>query len=202
LPTLYLIGGPNGAGKSTLSLHVPRLRNIERIDPDEFIAEQIRHGVAGQQALQYSLQLKLDDLFENQVSFIYESNLHNEESYLIARQAKRFRYKVELTFISVDNTTLLYDRVEERAALGKHNVPIATIQNRYEEGLRILPSHLNDFDKVSLVDSSNRTLSEPIRISKYKIFQMPIRQIPNWCSIVLVEYQRDYYREFTRGQRG
>ncbi len=120
MPTLYLIGGPNGAGKSILSLHVPRVKHIERIDPDEFIAEQIRYGVAGQQALQYSLQLKLDDLFGNQVSFIYESNLHNEESYLIAKQAKMFRYKVELTFISVDNTTLLYNRVEERAALGNH----------------------------------------------------------------------------------
>lgn len=200
MPTLYLIGGPNGAGKSTLSFYLPRLRDIERIDPDEYISEQIRQGVSDLQSLQYSLQLKLDDLFENKVSFIYESNLHNEESYLIVRQAKKFRYKVELTFISVDNTTLLYDRVEERAALGKHNVPIATIQNRYEEGLRILPSHFNDFDKISLIDSSNRILSEPILISKYEQFQMPTSQIPNWCSIALLEYQRNYYRGFRRGR--
>jgi len=64
-------------------------------------------------------------------------------------------------------------RVEERAVLGKHNIPKETILRRYQNGLNLLPSYINHFDKVRLIDSTKLLLSDPIVFSKYKPFVMP-----------------------------
>ncbi len=151
MPTLHLIGGPNGAGKSTNSIFLPRYKRITRFDPDAFIVELVNQGIVDEQNQLYSIKLKVEELFENRESFSFESNLHKTDNYSIVKLAKQHRYKTELTFISLDDVSYLYDRIEERAALGKHDIPKATILKRHQDGLELLPSHINDFDKVKLV---------------------------------------------------
>jgi predicted ABC-type ATPase len=188
MPTLHLIGGPNGAGKSTNSIFLPRYKKIARFDPDEFIVELISQGIEDEQDQIYSIKLKVEELLENRESFSFESNLHKSDNYSIVKLAKQHRYKTELTFISLDEVSNLYDRVEERAALGKHNIPKATILKRYQDGLSLLPSYINHFDKVRLVDSTELKLANPIVISKYKPFFRPSYSIPKWCDIVIDSY--------------
>jgi predicted ABC-type ATPase len=188
MPTLHLIGGPNGAGKSTNSIFLPRHKKITRFDPDEFIVQLISQGLEDEQNQLYSIKLKVEELLENRESFSFESNLHKTDNYSIVKLAKQHRYKTELTFISLDDVNNLYDRVEERAALGKHDIPKQTILKRYQDGLKLLPSFINHFDKVRLVDASDLKLADPIVISRYKPFIRPSYSIPKWCDTVIESY--------------
>jgi len=116
LPTLHLIGGPNGAGKSTISNFLPRYKRIVRFDPDEYISELNNKGITDQQDQLYSIKLKVEQFFENRESFSFESNLQNAESYSIIKLAKQNRYKIELTFISVDDINLLYGQSRRKSS--------------------------------------------------------------------------------------
>jgi len=83
LPTLYLIGGPNGSGKSTQAQVIGETRGVVVINPDKLILQWKAEGVTNKQALLELLKIEVEQLFDIKESFVFESNLHDYQSYEI-----------------------------------------------------------------------------------------------------------------------
>lgn len=188
MPTLYIIGGPNGSGKSSHAITIHNQSNLVVVNPDEIILEYRKKGVQDAEALRQLIKLQVEQLFEQNTSFIFESNLHNYQSYGIVREAKKHRYRTELTFLAVDDIRILYLRVEERVRLGGHEVSKKEIQQRYKNGLELLPEHIKIFDRVELIDSTDKIIKSQFILDKRNSIFRVLKQPSLWCKKILEAY--------------
>ena len=93
MPKLYLIGGPNGIGKSSQAFKISNEKGITFINADTIILEsKAINPDIDESALLYLIKLNIEEVIENNESFIYESNLHNLNSYDIVSLVRRYRY--------------------------------------------------------------------------------------------------------------
>jgi len=186
LPVLYIFGGANGVGKSTQALSFGHSKNIDVINPDLLKARMPNLDDA---SFQYFLSSQIEQYFEDHTSFIFESNLHNYESYNLVVDAQRqHRYRTELLYFSTDILEVLIKRVQYRASQGGHDVPVETITERYNESLRLLPEHLRYFDMVELIDVSETLVRNELRIkSRGKPEALDNLPLSNWVFNILQE---------------
>ena len=57
----------------------------------------------------------------------------------------------------VDKVDLCISRVEKRVREGGHNVPVSEVVSRFDRGLRNLDRTIGDFNKVVIIDTSEKT---------------------------------------------
>lgn len=139
MPHLILIAGPNGAGKSTSApgilhgaLAVSQFVNADTIalGLSAFAPEK-----AAMQAGRVMLA-RLRQLAENRENFAFETTLASRTFAPWIAELKKSGYQFHLIFLTLPNHDLAIERVAERVRMGGHNVPIATIQRRYDAGIR------------------------------------------------------------------
>ncbi len=122
MPFILIVGGPNGAGKSTYSKVYCELKGIPRIDPDYLFQHEFTNP--DKSAFPYFLSGLIEEYFENRISFILESNLHNRESYNILDMASRYGYEKRLIYLGTDDLNKLIERVAKRVSEGGHHVDV------------------------------------------------------------------------------
>lgn len=141
MPNLYIIAGCNGAGKTTASFNVlPQILNCK-----EFVnADEIAKGLSpfapesvAIQAGKLMLQ-RIDALLSEGISFAIETTLATRSYRTLVKRAHDKDYCVYLLFFWLESPLIACQRVSKRVSEGGHDIPVATIINRYYLGLQNL----------------------------------------------------------------
>lgn len=186
MPEITIIGGPNGIGKSSLAEEICREKDIEFLNPDHLFQFEFTNPDPGY--FPYFLAGQVERLMEQNSSFLYESNLHQPQSFQILDLAKQYRYRRILLFMSTDDLGILIARVQERASQGLHDVPPDEIHRRYNASLELLPRYLSAFNEVHLFDGSGSP-EDLLKLGTYnnEIFahEPDIQELPEWAMRIL-----------------
>lgn len=151
MPKLLCVYGPNGAGKSTFTRSIALRSNLLVIDPDQLAAEGLSPLAAGKAAA------SMARLFlEKGISFARESTLTAKFDFKIIAEARKRGYEIELVYIKLSSPDLALQRVAARVSRGGHDVPKDDIVRRYSKSLENLHKYRNIFDKVTIIDNSDK----------------------------------------------
>ena len=138
-PKAIVLAGPNGAGKTTASrtfladsLGVTTFVNPDVIaqglsgfDPDSAAFEASRIMLA-----------KLRDLADQRTDFAFETTLAARSYAAWLKSIRQSSYTVLLFYIWLASPELAVARVAQRVGTGGHNIPTATIRQRYRRSIR------------------------------------------------------------------
>jgi predicted ABC-type ATPase len=101
------------------------------------------------------------EALENQCSFLVETTLAGSDptrpsTYLkLMEEAKRRGFRIDVTFIALENADAHVARVADRVAAGLHDIPENKIRERYEVSLSRLADVLRLADHILLIDNSS-----------------------------------------------
>ncbi|MCB1528258.1 MAG: AAA family ATPase [Hyphomicrobiaceae bacterium] len=140
---IIIIAGPNGAGKTSFANHYfpADQEGLEFVNADE-----IARTIAQAGETMTSLNLRAGRLMLEQISsltsagreFMFETTL---ASLTYARKIPRWRsdgYTVCLIYLRLPTIEAAIDRVRRRVAAGGHDIPDATIRERFSKSLNYL----------------------------------------------------------------
>jgi predicted ABC-type ATPase len=138
-PSVVLLAGPNGAGKTTAAPALLRgtLGVVEFVN-----ADVIAQGLAGFDPEHAALPAgrvmlqRIHELARQRVSFAFEATLAGRSFAPWLADLVRTGYHFHLVFLWLPSADLAVARVADRARLGGHNIPEATVRRRYAAGLR------------------------------------------------------------------
>src|SRR5687768_707800 len=138
-PIAIVLGGINGAGKSTSA----RALLAEQLAVTTFVnADEIARGLnafapetvaftAGRVMLE-----RLTELAAERTDFAFESTLSGKSYLPFLRGLKTNGYFVELHYFWLRSVDLALERVRNRVRSGGHDIPEATVRQRYEKSVR------------------------------------------------------------------
>ncbi len=126
---LYLIGGANGSGKTTLAKELlKQYPELQFMNADEIAAECGLNSIdAGRIVLN-----KMRNALDTGVSFIWETTLSGGYQKKFLRMAHDAGYSVIFSYVALATLDQNVARVQQRVALGGHDVPVDIIRRRYE----------------------------------------------------------------------
>jgi predicted ABC-type ATPase len=123
---IIIVSGPNGAGKTTFALEF--LPN--EADCPEFVnADLIAAGLspfAPELAAVKAARIMLEQIFEyvrNGKSFAFETTLSGRSYAQLIRNWRQQGYNIKLFFLRLPTEEMAIERVQQRVAVGGHNVP-------------------------------------------------------------------------------
>jgi predicted ABC-type ATPase len=191
VPILTVIAGPNGSGKSTIAQDPNFERPQNLVDPD-LIARQMRPDAphlaavaAGREALR-----RIRGCIQNGESFTWETTLSGNGTLETMRSAKERGFVVELVYVCLDDAGLNIGRVQNRVALGGHDIPLEDIMRRYGRSLRNLPEAIRIADRALVWDNSGLELRRVLEARGGKIvWRAP--KVPAWAECVLAEVSKE-----------
>jgi predicted ABC-type ATPase len=137
-PTAVVLGGPNGAGKTTSA----RTVLAEVMNLLTFVnADVIAQGLAGfdpdsaaVEASRIMLE-RLHKLADQRADFAFETTLAARSYARWLRTLRESGYQVHLFYFWLASADLAVARVAQRVKQGGHNIPEATIRQRYQRSL-------------------------------------------------------------------
>jgi predicted ABC-type ATPase len=138
-PIAIVLGGMNGAGKSTSA----RALLAEQLAVTTFVnADEIARGLNAfaPEAVAFAagrvMLARLRELAEERADFAFETTLAGRTYLPYLRDLKRAGYVIELHYFWLRSVDLAIDRVRDRVLSGGHDIPQATIRQRYERSVR------------------------------------------------------------------
>lgn len=155
---MYIIAGCNGAGKTTAfrrslyeSLGRPEFINSDEIArslcPEDVDSVQVSAGRLAIESLHAHLA--------GDESFCVETTLATRTYRGHIQEAHRNGFKVALFYYWLDTPDLAVERVKLRVKKGGHNVPEATIRDRYDKSVRYLSTlYIPKVDFWKIVNNS------------------------------------------------
>jgi predicted ABC-type ATPase len=137
-PAVIVLAGPNGAGKTTSA----RTLLAETLSVMTYVnADVIAQGLAGfdpdsaaVEASRIMLE-RLRELAVQRADFAFETTLAARTYAGWLRELQQDGYRVHLEYFWLVSADLAVARVAERVRQGGHNVPEATIRQRYRRSL-------------------------------------------------------------------
>ena len=156
LPEIIVFAGPNGSGKSTVT-------KMAAIVEPYINADDIKRAYhcSDLEAAQRAETLMEDYVSENK-NFTFETVLSSQRKINILKQAKAQGYFIRGFYILTETPDINVSRVKVRAASGGHDVPEATIRERYDKSLANIPVLMDLCDVLHIYDNTE----EPFRIFK------------------------------------
>lgn len=141
---LYLIGGPNGSGKTTLAKELlDTYKDLKFMNADEVAAKR-NLGMID------AARIVLNDMtytLEQGQSFIWETTLSGTYHNKFIKLAHEANYKIIFSYVMLASPDQNIARVQQRVALGGHDVPADVLHRRY------LKSVMNFKDVRDMADS-------------------------------------------------
>ena len=105
-------------------------------------------------------------------------------------------YQVELRYVGLESVNLCHERVAQRVREGGHDVPLAFIKQRYDNGLSSLKRHYRDFHRLQLYDNSE---AQPRLLLDFLpgTVPYPIAPLPIWAEAVCrhIEQREAMYQQ-------
>lgn len=138
-PSAIVLAGPNGAGKTTSAriLLADTLRVVTFVN-----ADAIAQGLAGFDPASAAVEAsrimleRLDQLAGQRQDFAFETTLAARSYAPRLRRLTRSGYRVHLVYLWLASADLAVARVALRVQLGGHDVPEATVRQRYLRSVR------------------------------------------------------------------
>ncbi|MCA0365253.1 MAG: zeta toxin family protein [Bacteroidetes bacterium] len=155
---LFIIAGCNGAGKTTASFSIlPEILQCK-----EFVnADEIAKGLSPFQPENVAIEAgkimleRINELFYQNISFAFETTLSSKIYKNKILEALKNGYSITLIFFWLNSIELAKQRVKTRVKEGGHNIPEATIERRYINGLKNLFNiYLPIIERVLIFDNS------------------------------------------------
>lgn len=169
-PRLIILAGPNGAGKSTFAensdLKFISELGINSFDYDlEFKKLYDKFSSIMNTQLEENLSVRAKEIFEERAIEALQDKRHfsfqtNYDKGYTEEWRARFAnagFDTELYFLYVDEVDLCISRVAKRVREGGHNVPVDEIRSRFTKGLKNLDNTIGDFNKVVIINTSEKT---------------------------------------------
>lgn len=193
-PQLILLAGPNGAGKSTFYDAFLADSPLPFLNADLFAADT---GVDSFEAARI-LDATRDRMIEERLGFITETVFSDPQGAKLdmLRKAVEAGYEVTLIYIAVATAQLSARRVDQRIAIGGHDVPRDKIATRFERSLQNLAQAITFVPAVELYDNSS--VSQPYRrVATFKSGRLAWRtrgMMPSWARPLVAQVGRKHRR--------
>lgn len=184
-PQLVMLAGPNGAGKSTFYDAFLAGSPLPFLNADQLAAET---GIDSFEAARI-LDATRDQMIESGLGFITETVFSDPQGAKLAmlRKAIDAGFDVTLIYIGIATSELSARRVDQRIAIGGHDVPRDRIAARYARSLTNLARALAFVPAVQLYDNSSA--DEPYRpVATFERGRLGSRmrgKLPRWVLTVL-----------------
>lgn len=124
-PSCIILAGVNGAGKTTFYEYLLKRYELTFVNADE-VAKRLNYPKDSLTASFKAGKLvieQLNQLLQNDLSFIYETTLSSHQSLRLIRDAKDHGYHVALNYIGLESLNMSKARVAYRVEYGGHDIP-------------------------------------------------------------------------------
>lgn len=195
-PVFYVLAGVNGAGKSSVGGHLLRRVGLDWYNPDTFARELMvatgcdqsqANAVAWKEGLR-----RLDAAVAQGRHHAFETTLGGRT--LPARiRAAAATHDVLMWFCGLDSPEHHMARVKARVAVGGHDIPEASIRQRYPRALEnligLMPhlAHLQVYDNSTDV-ARGKAVPDPARVLEMDAGRLmwpndieALRNTPDWA---------------------
>lgn len=193
MPKLFIITGANGAGKSTVGpIYFPDEAGA-LFDGDKLYLEKRSElwqaGLRVQKELAKQASDFVEETFKRLVSeaiqrrthFAYEGHFSKDESWDVPLKFKSLGYEIHMVFFGVESPGLSADRVLIRAKEGGHFVDMLTLRTNYYGNLLQLDRHVELFDSLRIIDTSEAEHQVLVIMEKGKMKEFaPKMKMPFW----------------------
>jgi predicted ABC-type ATPase len=162
-PRLIVVAGANGAGKTTLTHRLARRFGAHfglLLDTDA-LAKALAPDDPRRAAIQAARAslTTLNRVLASRERVVVETTLSDHHRHLeLIQQAKSQGYAVWLYYVGLENASIHLARVQQRVALGGHDVPATDVLRRFECSRANLLETIRAVDRTMMYHNSGRTL--------------------------------------------
>lgn len=197
---IYVLAGTNGAGKTSIGGAMLLQRGVRHFDPDATarliasrnpgIAQAEANGAAwreGRRLLERAIAERLD--------FAFETTLGGRTISALLEQALESGIQVRIWYVGLQSAELHIARVRSRVERGGHDIPEATIRDRYDRGrlnlIRLLPklTELRVYDNTDERDPYRGVPPRPRLLLHMRnargVSSCPLDRTPEWAKPIL-----------------
>lgn len=177
-PEVVVIAGPNGSGKSTYTEYILGPGQFADSSFEYINADNIQSstGCSALDAAIEATRLRELAIFEKR-NFAFETVLSTRRNLDLLIKAKSEGYFIRCFYFVTVDSSINFQRVENRVAEGGHDVPKDKIESRYNKALGLLPELIKVCDSINIWDNST---DRPYRIFQKKLNQVKVFENPVW----------------------
>ncbi len=185
MPVLTIFAGPNGSGKSSLIRRV-EFEGREKLLEADAIARRIKPELPQQAGISAGREVlrRAAEYVRSRESFAVETTLAGNWTNFAIKSALERRFFTRLFYICLDNPERSIQRVQERVALGGHDVPDADVRRRYGRSLANAGKLLRIVDQGLVFDNSGAEPRPVFEIRKGRLLNMA-DEIPAWAAALM-----------------
>lgn len=199
-PVLYVLAGVNGAGKSSIGGHLLTRAGLDWFNPDAFARELAaatgcEQGEANAIAWQEGVS-RFDEALARGRHHAFETTLGGHT--IPARiKAAAQSHDVLMWFCGLSSPDLHIARVKARVAAGGHDIPEATIRERYPRALENLIVLMPCLTSLKVYDNSaevarGNAIPDPLRVLEMEAGRLlwpddlrDLRNTPEWAKALV-----------------
>ena len=148
-PKIVVFAGPNGSGKSTITSKV--VTSGKYINADNIKKSMGMTDIDAAVEAERQRECELSALR----NFSFETVLSTERNLGLLCRAKDAGYFIRGYYVITCDPIINILRVQNRAALGGHDVPQDKITQRYHRAIKLLPQFIDVCDICSIYDNSD-----------------------------------------------
>lgn len=177
-PEVVVIAGPNGSGKSTYTEYILGPGQFADSSFEYINADNIQSstGCSALDAAIEATRLRELAIFEKR-NFAFETVLSTRRNLDLLIKAKSEGYFIRCFYFVTVDSSINFQRVENRVAEGGHDVPKDKIESRYNKALGLIPELIKVCDSINIWDNST---DRPYRIFQKKLNQVKVFENPVW----------------------
>ena len=177
-PEVVVIAGPNGSGKSTYTEYILGPGQFADSSFEYINADNIQSstGCSALDAAIEATRLRELAIFEKR-NFAFETVLSTRRNLDLLIKAKSEGYFIRCFYFITIDSSINFQRVENRVAEGGHDVPKDKIESRYNKALGLVPELIKVCDSINIWDNST---DRPYRIFQKKLNQVKVFENPVW----------------------
>ena len=199
-PRIYVLAGTNGAGKSSIGGEMFRLRGGDYFNPDE-AARRILAANPGITQSEANIaawnegKRMLERSISERLNYAFETTLGGRTITRLLQEAHLAGVEVRIWYVGLSSPELHIARVHARVAEGGHDIPEATIRQRYTSSrlnlIQLLPSltELRVYDNSEEADQSNNVAPKPkliLHLVRGKIVELcDLQAVPKWAQPIV-----------------
>ena len=158
---LCVYAGPNGSGKSVITSK--QLTCGQYVNADIIKAKlhcsDMEAAIIAEKTREYFL--------ERQEDFTFETVLSTPRNIDLMRRAKQKGYCVECNYVLTADPKINVERVHQRVAEGRDDIPAEKVIARYIRALKLLPQIFDICDEIRVIDNSLQEGTGKARVILY-----------------------------------
>ena len=208
-PQIFVLAGCNGAGKSSIGGEAFRAGGTECFDPDAAARRIAEAGAArgtivsqfdaNAAAWAQGVRLLRRAIVERR-DYAFETTLGGDTIPRLLAEAAAAGHQLRVWFVGLESVELHVDRVRRRVAKGGHDIPAATIRQRFVRGrvnlIRLLPTltQLRVYDNSTEADPDAGAAPAPFLVLHWNGGRIAgprdLRRTPAWAKPIVAAAAR------------